>query len=272
MGLAVIAYLDFHNQDVKRLFEPTLARAISWLLAQQAADGSFKAGGSGRQFAGYEAAIAMMALGQAAASTGEQSLLTAVQNAINFYAKHHGRMRGGYRYGLDQDGDLSVTGWYAQAVESATKCGAVVPDDMRQNIDTFMGYVTRTGQHNFAYTPDQPLSGGLSAVGMLTISILHPPLIDTFAEDWRQFLYAGSPGNGNNTYALYYGVRVLLFLDGKLPDKWRTYLNALAAKQKSSGPASGMIVLPEWPWSTGVGPTAATAFATLTMEHSLYRR
>ncbi len=268
----MLAFLDFRDQDVKRLFEPTLARGIAWLLAQQAADGSFKAGGSGRQFAGYEAAIAMMALGQAAASTGEPPLKTSVQRAIDFYAKHHGRVRGGYRYGLDQDGDLSVTGWYAQAMESAAKAGATVPEDMRQNIDTFMGYVTRTGRHNFAYVPDQALSGSLSAVGMLTISILHPPLIDGFAEDWRQFLYAGSPGKGNNTYALYYGVRVLLFLDGKLPDGWRTYLTALAGKQRSAGASAGMIVLPEWPWSTGVGPTASTAFATLTLEHSLYRR
>jgi len=271
-GLSVLAFLDFRDQDVKRLFEPTLARAITWIVARQNADGSFVAPGGKRVYSGYEAAIAMMAIGQAAASTGEKALADCVQHAINFYAKHHGPTRGGYRYNLDQDGDLSVTGWYAQAVEAAEKAGCIVPQDMKTNIDTFLGYVTR-GKHTFAYTPDQNVNGGLSAVGMLTISILHPPLIDTFADDWRQFLYAGSPGNGNSTYALYYGVRVLLFLDGKLPDKWRAYLNALAAKQKTAGTSAGMIPLPEWPWNVnGIGPTAATAFATLTLEHSLYRR
>src|SRR6185295_5090569 len=129
------------------------------------------------------------------------------------------------------------------------------------------------GKHEFAYVPDQKVSGSLAAVGMLTTSLLHPPLIETFAEDWRQLLNAGSPGNGGNTYALYYGVRVLLFLDGKLPDKWRTYLNALAGKQKATGAVAGLIPLPEWPWNNpAISGTASTAFATLTLEHSLYRR
>jgi hypothetical protein len=272
-GLAVLAFLDFRDQDVKRLFEPTLARGIAYLVSQQRPDGSFAPTNppNAGPYAGYQAAIAMMALGQAAASTGDETLKDAVQRGIAFYAKHHGTMRGGYRYNLDQDGDLSVTGWYVQAVEAAEKSGCVVPPDMKSNIDTFLGYVTRTGRHNFAYTPDGSLSGSLSAVGMLSISILHPPLIDTFADDWRQYLYGGSPGNGNNTYALYYGVRVLLFLDGKLPDNWRKFLTVLAAKQKTAGASAGMTPLPEWPWQS-VGPTAATAFATLTLEHSLYRR
>jgi hypothetical protein len=272
-ALSVLAFLDFRDQDVKRLFEPTLARGVAWIVARQRADGAFVAAGSQRVYAGYEAAIAMIALGQAAASTGDKPLRDVVQRAIDFYAKHHGKVRGGYRYGLGQDGDLSVTGWYAQAIESATNAGAKAPDDMKKNIETFLGYVTRTGRHNFAYLPEQALSGGLSAVGMLTTLIVNPQLLDTFAEDWRQHLYAGSPANGNNTYALYYGVRVLLFLDGKLPEKWRGYLNTLAGRQKNGGPSAGMIPLPEWPWNGGgIGPTSSTAFATLTMEHSLYRR
>jgi hypothetical protein len=65
---------------------------------------------------------------------------------------------------------------------------------------------------------------------------------------------------------------VFLFLDGKLPDKWRGYLTDLVKKQTAKGGAAGMIPLAnEWAFRAA-GFTTATAFATLVLEHSLYRR
>ena len=55
----------------------------------------------------------------------------------------------------------------------------------------------------------------------------------------------------------------------------RLSLNDLAGKQQTTGTAAGMIPLEkEWSFQekNRVGPTIATAFATLTLEHSLYRR
>ena len=265
-GLAVLAFLDFRDQDVKRLFEPTLARGIAWLVGQQQPDGSFK--DRGRQ--GYAAAIGMMALGQAAASTHDPALKKAVERGIAFYAKQHGP-NGGYRYSLGQDGDLSVTGWYVQAIEAASAAGVEIPEDMRQGLERFLNAVSvGPPQSKFAYVVGQREKQSLSAVGMLVSSILRPQSPQWYGEDWRALLKKGSPGG--ETYGLYYGVRVLLFLDGIVDEKWRGYLNDLAKKQTVTGTAAGRISLDaEWAFKQ-YGATTATAFATLTLEHALYRR
>jgi hypothetical protein len=272
-GLAVLAFLDFRDQDVKRLFEPTLSRGIQWIVAQQQADGSFA--GQNRGYYGYESAIGLMALGNAAASTGDPALVAAVQRGINFYALHQGK-DGGFRYRLDQDGDLSVTGWFVQAVESARHAGVVVPDDMTKGLDRFLNPVTLgPPPHAFGYGQGPNAykeSVSLDPVGMLSMSILRPLSPQWYGEDWRASL-ATSKFRG--TYWLYYGVRVLLFLDGKVSDKMRGYLNDLAAKQVTKGNSAGMIPIdgsgPDWAFRNA-GATSATAFATLTLEHSLYRR
>lgn len=264
-GLAVLAFLDFRDQDVKRLFEPTLARGIAWIVAQQAPDGSFK--GSGRAY--YQAPIGLMALGQAAASTRDPALKEAVARAIVFYSKHHGS-DGGYRYGLDQNGDLSVTGWYVQAVEAATNAGVTIPDDMRQGLERFLNAVSvGPPQSKFAYVVGQKESGSLAPVGMLVSSILRPQSPQWYGEDWRASLASTPP---SSLYGLYYGVRVLLFLDGRVGPKWQTHLTNLAKKQSVQGSAAGVIDASDDRWFRDRGRTISTAFATLTLEHSLYRR
>jgi hypothetical protein len=270
-GLSVLAFLDFRDQDVKRLFEPTLSRGIAWIVSQQQADGSFRPQCATGWQKGYAWAIGLMALGQAASSTGDPDLKAAVQRGIDFYSKHHGK-DGGYRYNLDQDGDLSVTGWFVQAIEAATKAGAVVPDDLKKGLDHYLDTVFMgPPQHKFDYTSGAPEKLSLDPIGMLVMSILRPQSPTWYGDDWRQFLAQGVPGGGG-TYTLYYGVRVFLFLDGKLPDKWRGYLTDLMKRQSAKGGSAGMIPLANDWWYRAAGVTTATAFATLTLEHSLYRR
>jgi hypothetical protein len=264
-GLAVLAFLDFRDQDVKRLFEPTLARGIAWIVAQQDADGSFK--GAGRAY--YPAPIGLMALGQAAASTRDPKLKDAVARGIAFYAKHHGP-NGGYWYALDRDGDLSVTGWYVQAVEAAANAGVAIPDDMRQGLERFLNAVSvGPPQWKFAYRVGERERPSLSAVGMLVSSILRPQSPQWYGEDWRSYLTKSAP---SGLYGLYYGVRVMLFLDGRVNPKWQEHLAALAKKQTTSGSAAGVIDVSDDGHFRGRGRTMTTAFATLTLEHSLYRR
>jgi hypothetical protein len=265
-GLAVLAFLDFRDQDVRRLFEPTLARGISWIAGQQQPDGSFKPPGR----ASYQASIGLMALGQAAASTRDPKLKEAVARGIAFYSKHPGPS-GGYGYNLDQDGDLSVTGWYVQAVEAAGNAGVALPDDMRQGLERFLNAVSvGPPQWKYAYRVGQRESWSLAPVGMLVSSILRPQSPQWYGEDWRAQLAKGPPAN--SLYSLYYGVRVLLFLDGQVGPQWRTHLTNLAKKQTVQGSAAGVIDVSDDRFFKDWGRTTSTAFAALTLEHSLYRR
>lgn len=264
-GLATLAFLDFRDQDVRRLFEPTLARAVAWLRAQQQPDGSFRGGGR----SGYAAGIGLMALAQAAAASGDADLREAVEKGLAFHTRHQGPL-GGFRYSLDQPADLSVTGWYVQAVEAARHANAAVPKELVDGLDRFVSYAWR-GEDRFSYLANENPRPTLSAVGMLSLAILREDAVATSGAVWRTSLRAAPPNRGG-AYALYYGVRVLLLLDGTLPDAWRKELTTLTTSQRATGSAAGMIPLDKDSWFGRVGATAATAFAALTLEHALYRR
>lgn len=271
-ALSVLALLDFRDQDARGLFEPTLARGVGWLLAQQGDDGSFRTW----ERAGYSGAIGMMALGQAATASGREDLRRAVERGLAFAALHNGGT-GGYRYRLDEEGDLSVTGWYVQAVEAAQNAGAEVPPAMRLNLQRFVTGMAR-GDAGYAYVWTGGPSRSLAPVGMLGATILEPEpkeetekeLAKQRAAKWRAAL--AKPPAAGDVYQTYYGVRVLLLLDGQLSEDWRKRLAELASSQVATGPAAGSFPVDKDRWFRSFGVPVGTAFTVLTLEHSLYRR
>jgi len=256
-ALSVLALLEFRDQDRLGVFEPTLARAVSWLRSCQRKDGSFP----GRPF--YSAAMALLALGQAASSTGSGELREVVSRGLVHLAAQQGP-GGGYRYGTGATGDLSVTAWVAQAVEAARRAKVEIPQEMEEGLARFLE-LTWMGEHRFSYLPREAERPSLDPAGILTgLIVWKEPRPDTI-ESWRRWL-AGPPPR--RIYSLYYGVRVAIALEHDLPDAWRRAVLELAAKQNPSGSAAGAFPKNE----LAVGTVIETCFSVLTLEHALYDR
>ncbi len=268
-SLALMAFLDFRDQDGRGLFEPTIARATAWLRGQQDPRGFFSKGG--RAF--YSDAIALMALAQAAGATGDLALKQAVARGLAALYALQGP-GGGYRYGAKQAGDLSVSGWVTQAVEYAEGAGIDVPDGMREGLRLFLDSVW-SGGARFAYTSEAARrsrrgSPSLYPVGMLMTRVLRPKVRGADRDAWARWLASGVGRRAPGLYTLYYGVRMDVWVHGLLSTKWRDWLNALARRQERTGPVAGAFR------GTGrtsrAGPTLSTGLALLTMEHALFSR
>ena len=267
-GLAIIAMLDFRDQDKQGIFEPTLARAVTWLRGQQRGDGLVP----GR--AHYATAISLIALGQAAASSGSDDLRTAVQRGLACLANERG-LDGGYRYQTAEPGDLSVTAWVAQAAEAARRAKIEVPPELDAGLRRFFDGVW-LGEHRFSYLVGQGERPSLDPAGMLLGLILDPPAADGswvragVLERWRLWLKdAPRKGieRGPYLYTLYYSVRVVIALEPELPEAWQRAILDLASRQNPSGPAAG-----SFRDTLGAGATLGTALSVLTLEHALYKR
>lgn len=264
-GLSILAFLDFRDQDPNGWFDPYLGRAVEWLKKQQKPNGSF--GGSGQQYAN---AIALMAIGQAAASMGGEELKEATRRGLGWFTGIAGPL-GGFRYGPnDPQGDLSVTAWVAQACESARNAGIEIPVTLAAAFDIFLRYVW-IGDHRFSYVPRQGASGSLAPAGMLlghlTWSEKDPKIVD----DWKAYLAGLKADQPPDLYTLYYGVRVSILLTGVLGEPWRKWTFDLAKKQVHGTSAAG--VFPGDTWKRHKpGATLVTALSVLTLEHSLYLR
>jgi hypothetical protein len=265
-GLSVLAFLDFRDQDARGLLEPYLAAGIGWLLKAQRPNGSFPGGGQL-----YATAIALMALGQAAASTGSEVVRAAALRGLEHLARSPG-FRGGYRYTVGADADLSVSAWVAQAVEACLAGGVEVPRELPWNLRGFLDAI-RVPPHGYAYLPGRGASPTLAPAGMLTEKILGRPEEASLAA-WRAWLAKPpfAPKVGPPLYTQYYGVRLAILLDGGIPEPWRTWTFRLAASQAKEGSPSGSWSPQGDRWFERCGRVGRTAFAVLTLEHALYLR
>ena len=264
-GLATIAFLDFRDQDVNGWFDPYLGRAIEWLKKQQKADGSWP--GSGQQ---YTTAIALMALAQAAASTGSEELRERVRRGLAFFEQSQGPL-GGYRYRPnDPSGDLSVTAWVAQAFEAARAAGVPPSPKLTQGLEIFLNYVWG-GAAKFSYVYRQGPSASLAPAGMLVGHIAWADKPAGVLDQWKAYLKGLPADRPPNLYTLYYGVRLSILLQGALDDPWRAWAFALSQQQVMNGTAAGSFLVPVTA-SHKPGVALSTALSVLTLEHALYLR
>ncbi len=181
-ALAVIAFLDFRDQDPNGWFDPYLGRGIEWLRKAQKPDGSFPGGG---QY--YAGAMALMAMGQAAASTGRTDLREAVAKGLAFFEGTMGPL-GGYRYRPnDPTGDLSVTAWVAQATEAARLADVQVPFRVSSGLEIFLGYFWK-GEHRFSYLPSGGASASPAPAGMLVAHVAGRAGDPAVTASWRKYL------------------------------------------------------------------------------------
>lgn len=265
-ALALMAMLDFRDQDVRGLFEPSLASAVQWLRRRQRRNGAFP---GQRQL--YESALALMALAQAAEATGDEKLRSAVRRGLELFAARPGPL-GGYRYGFGAPGDLSVTGWVTQAVEMARRAGVELPPLLEPGLSEFLDSAW-LGDHRFSYLSRNRERKSLYPVGMLMAHILwrDPDLDPDVVAGWRRWLKQGVGQRRPYLYTLYYGVRVAIAMEKDLPDPWRKWVFEFARSQARKGPAAGAF-LRYGGWLLRSGKTLHTAVAVLTLEHALYLR
>jgi len=102
---------------------------------------------------------------------------------------------------------------------------------------------------------------------MLAMSILRPDSQKQLGAVWRDYLVKNPPVN--NAYTLYYAIRVLLALDGKVPDSFRGVLDDLAKGQRTKGASAGLIPLERDAQMGRYGAVISTAGSRrLILEHS----
>ncbi len=267
-ALALMAFLDFRDQDVTGLFEPTIQKAITWLIAKQNVEGSFQA-----NRALYGQAIVVMALSQAALATGDEDIKSAAARGLVWLHDQNDPLAG-YRYKKDQAGDLSVTGWVAQALQMATWAGIPEPKGMWQGLHLFTQRLT-TEDGRFGYSSPSPRDS-LLPVGILIHLMDGEVLYDAETPQVRTWSTAldeyGRRGSRVELYSLYYAVRASILLDQQLTDTWKQRVQLLLKQQVTKGYGAGAFPTSVGRWMRAAGHVGTTAMCALTLEHALFLR
>ncbi|RCS54104.1 squalene--hopene cyclase [Bremerella cremea] len=143
-AMALLAFQGAGHTDRSGDHAKVVARGWSFLFGRLSSDGSFLDRDTmPNQHRPYTQAQATIALCELYAMTGDAELKPKAQAAIN-YAVSWQAPEGGWRYTPGLESDLSVTGWFLMALQSARMANLEVPEETLTNVDRFLASVSST--------------------------------------------------------------------------------------------------------------------------------
>ncbi|MDX2198565.1 MAG: prenyltransferase/squalene oxidase repeat-containing protein [Phycisphaerae bacterium] len=297
-GLCMLAFLGAGYSDRSGPFAERVTLAREWLLRQQQADGSF---GVKDPLAGYNDALATLAIAELFAQTRDEALRLPLERAIARLALSQHPLGGwDYEPAPDNDrNDTSITAWCVQALQTAAGAGlsppretlvraalhfarASQPDGQVWYADNGEG-VRRSGGlvSQYRYGP------AMSACALVSETLLGWRRDSAMFEQQRARLAQDLPSAArargrdpsqlHSEYYWYYGTVAMFQIGGPAWDQWNGHLrDSILPEQErrmidektrdhayGSWPAFGT----EWgKWGRFGGRVYSTAIAVLTLE------
>ena len=266
-ALATLAFLGAGSTHLEGPFQPNVQFALEYLIRNQTADGNLA--GNARLFARmYCHSMALLALSEALAVTGDQRLLPAVQRGVDFSVASQNKMDGGWRYQPQDRGDMSQFGWQVMALHSASIGGIEIPENTIQRMHGFLELCT-SGEHRglASYRPGQGVSSTMTAEAMVCRFFMQKKISpETINQATRRISTQLPQAERINYYYWYYATMATYHAGGEPWETWNTELKkVLLPSQIQSGRGQG-----SWPangpWSGYGGTIYSTSMAALCLE------
>lgn len=263
-GLTLLAFLAAdHTHLDGGPYQQHVRRALDWLLAGQLPDGDLRRGDTM-----YAQGIATIALCEAYAMTGDETLAEPARRAVQYIIAAQHPRTGGWRFQPGDEGDTSVLGWQVLALRSAAIAGIRVPPQALAGAKRWLMLVEDRSQPGlYAYLPGEPANEAMTAEGLLTQQLIGQPLDDPRTVAAVEALSARPPqwSQGPSTYAWFFSTQALFHNLGEPWKRWnRALRRELTEHQEGNGPAEGSWP-PEGDGAVG-GRVYQTALCTLMLE------
>ncbi len=286
-SLALLALVGDGNTHQAGPHREVVRKGIEWLRGIQRPTGDlFDIAEQGKEAHFYSHAQGTIALCEALALSGDESLRPVATRAVNFLVQSQNPKLGGWKYrplAEDGIGDLSVTGWALMALHTARMAKIDVPPEAFLLSSTFLDAVQAAPDDpsRYRYRPDEPAQDAqgmsMTAEGLLCRQWLGWPREYAPMVKGTEFLLSvrNEPvwaEGRRNVYAWYYTSQTLHNLGG---DPWRRWFGQVAPlivkAQSTSGKNAGSWS-PTRPrgafleWGHGAGRLYFTVMCTLILE------
>jgi hypothetical protein len=201
----------------------------------------------------YTQAQCTIALCELYGMTKDDKCREPAQRAVDYCVRIQGP-NGGWRYEPGQLGDLSVTGWFVMALQSARMAGLEVPSQVFDKISEFLDGVAWGDEHGYevgsrySYLIRQGATVSMTAEGLLCRQFLGWPRNDSRLLSGVDYISRNPPSWDNrNVYYWYYATQVLHNMEGEEWRKWNLVMRKmLPEKQEKNGRERG-----SWPDPSG---------------------
>jgi hypothetical protein len=209
------------DSDVNGPFTSTVKTGWSALLKRQKKDGDFFNQGSGTSRL-YTHALSTIALCELYGMTKDSRYRERAQRAIDYCVKVQAA-EGGWRYNPGSDSDLSVTGWFVMALQSARMAGLEVPSPTLSRVSDFLDTVSQDGGAQYSYVAGQGKKISMTAEGLLCRQYLGWQQKDKRLQRGVAELVENLPtleSGRTHVYYWYYAAQVCHHMEGATWRKW----------------------------------------------------
>ncbi len=266
-GLALLCYLAAGHTQYEGPYRETVAKAIRFLSDHQLPDGCLA--GDARHFEKtYCHSMALLALGEALAVTGDPRLTPIVRRGVDYSVRVQNKLDGGWRYQPGDGGDMSQFGWKVLALHSASLGGIDIPQTTLQGMHRFLSQATR-GMHGGlgCYRPGEMHTPTMTAEALACRFLLQDSVKPETIDEAMALIMRNPPSESEvNYYYWYYATMAAHHAGGRYWTNWNEQLKPLLVqRQIRSGPEAGSFPN-DGLWSGYGGKIYSTAMATLCLQ------
>lgn len=241
-AMALLAFQGAGNTHEKGKYRQNVERGINFLLRLQDERGNFYR--SGPLHSGlYSQAQCTIAICELYGMTKDSLLREPAQRAINYCVEVQDKKRGGWRYIPGEDSDLSVTGWFVMALQSAKMAQLEVPSPTLNLVNQFLDSVAHDSGSRYAYIIGGEPKRSMTAEGLLCRQWMGWPQRDDRLQRGADTLVTKENlprWDDRDVYYWYYATQVLHHLED---DRWETWNHLmrelLPEKQEKKGVETG---------------------------------
>ncbi len=266
-GLALLAMIGAGSTHREGDYSENVYRGLVYLIRKQKSNGSL-AGDATLYAANYCHGMAALAMGEAAAISGDPSAIEATRRALVFTRSMQHPTTGGFRYTPGDPGDLSQLGWQAMVIDAGYRAGLPPNSESVAGVLKFLRSVRGGRSGGLAgYRPGEKPTRTMTAEALATRLLMGENVPKAEIFEAEQFLLEQPPGLGQDNY--YYWYYATLALHQLQDAAWRRWNASLKKRLLETQQADG-----SWPtdsvWGGYGGSVYTTAMATLCLE-SYYR-
>jgi hypothetical protein len=219
------------HSDPKDPFTPVVRRGWNQLLNMMDKEGKFFHDVRSNQQL-YTQAMCTIALCELFGMTGDYQYRDAAQKAVDYCVKIQSP-EGGWRYEPGVDSDMSVTGWFVMALQSARMAGLEVPSPTLDRVSGFLDEVARDGGSRYAYRARDGATLTLTAEGLLCRMYLGWERDDPRLQTGVRYLLDNLPvWNEQNVYYWYYATQVMHHVEDSPWRIWNAEMRKLLPEKQ----------------------------------------
>jgi hypothetical protein len=242
-GMALLAFQGDGHTHMAGEHKAVVKKGWDALLKMQSPEGQFLGSGLSTQHQLYAHAQCTIAICELYGMTRDSTYRRPAERAIEFCVNSQDPKLGGWRYMPREDSDLSVTGWFLMALQSARMAGLEVPIETFEKSSKFLDSVQAAGGSQYTYTINGHSTPAMTAEGLLSRQYLGWKRDDQRLVTGAHFLVANPIKMGpseRDAYYWYYATQTLHHMEG---DSWRQWNKVMRVEvpkaQNKDGRESG---------------------------------